>query len=342
MSGGDSNNAQALKPESLLRSGRYRVCECLGRSPLGYTYLARDSEADSSDDLVTVEEFYPHGHCRREARTDPQGNAYEEVAILRTDAYQAKKLYARFMAMARTLHSVLTVDGITGVTAAFKEGGTAYYVHHYIPGPTLQSLLDSGQPLSQRKVMRYFAALCHTLDALQMRGIHVGALDPGNIIIARDTDLPVIVETPLITGTDAPAEGLSAQLLDEAEPHDDVYVLGQLLRRMVRDRQGYYPSWFTPAMQRVMDMALNPEVRRGRPDTPTALWDALNRAPSPAVIEDRKPAQTLSLGDGETLKPHGLPDEPISGREGARMLTLLIVLLALSALIWIYLTFINA
>lgn len=337
-------NESALATNAILRQGRYTVHECLGPSPMGWTYLARDNEQDGQ--TVTIEEFYPHGHCRRDTHTGPDGRPYTEVAILRSDAYQAKKLYDRFIAMARVLHSVVGLEGIAGVTAAFKEGGTAYYVHPYVPGPTLYQLIMRDGPLGHRRVMRYFAALCHTLDQLAMRGIRVGSLSPEHIIINSADDLPVIVETPMITSADAPAEGLSMQLLEDEAPQDDVYSLGMLLRYMVRDPQGYYPSWFLPQMQRAMEAALSRDPAR-RPPSPDALWTLFTADPRPVKTQkDTSPhfyTHQASASRQEELKPQLTNEEQAEkdARRGTCLLRFVILLLALSALIWIYLTFIN-
>lgn len=101
----------------------------------------------------------------------------------------------------------------------------------YIHGETLEAVLKRKQSLSIVKTLKYGYGILKGMEELNRKLLCHGDLHPGNIIIRRDTDLPVIIDFGVVRSL---AEGRSIFPLNRAFcDSNDLISLGLLLYKMV-------------------------------------------------------------------------------------------------------------
>ena len=120
-----------LKQGTTLQNGKYTIIKKIGQGGFGITYLAEQTDLGE----VTVKEFFIRDNCQRQSGSS--------MVILGTEVNKQMlgKYMQTFIKEAKTLKK-LRNRHIVSIHDVFEENGTAYYTMDYIPGGSLQRLLE--------------------------------------------------------------------------------------------------------------------------------------------------------------------------------------------------------
>ncbi|WP_328953425.1 serine/threonine-protein kinase [Kitasatospora purpeofusca] len=200
---------QELTPDDPREVGGYRLYARLGAGGMGRVYLS----------------YTPGGRpvalkvVRPELAEDPE--------------FRAR--FAQEVASARRIHGLFTAQLVdAGVDAA-----TPWLATTYVPGPSLQQVVQRFGPLPERTVLLLIAGIAEALQAIHATGVVHRDLKPGNVLIAPDG--PRVIDFGIARAADAGALtgtglriGSPAYMAPEqatgrpATPATDVYALGAL------------------------------------------------------------------------------------------------------------------
>ena len=197
--------------EERVIGGRFELRSLLGRGGMSEVWLAHDRELER---LVAVKLHALGGNparIEREARA-AAGLSHENVA---------------------------------GVYDAGEADGRAYLVLEYLPGGTLEDLLESGGPLPDEEAARIAREIASGLAHAHTHGVVHRDLKPSNVLfdvegrakladfgIARALGQATLTETGTVLGTAAylsPEQAVG----EPVGPASDVYSFGVILFRML-------------------------------------------------------------------------------------------------------------
>ncbi|MCI0461477.1 MAG: protein kinase [Gemmataceae bacterium] len=228
------------------RFGRYQVLERLGQGGMGTVYRARDCTLDRPVALK-ISRF-----------------------LDRADRHAVE----RFLREARTAAG-LQHEGICRVLDYGEVEGTHYITMEYIQGRSLAQLLNTGQPLEQRRVAALVRQVALALEVAHRQGVIHRDLKPANIML-DDRDQPKVVDfglarreqDPSLTRTGM-ALGTPAYMSPEqvnaqpTTPSTDIYSLGVILYELVAGRPPFTgTSWSQFVYQIVHQAPVPPSVHR--------------------------------------------------------------------------------
>lgn len=217
-----------LPPQAIL-AGRYIIVRLLGQGGMGAVYLASDTRIAGK--AWAVKEMSDA------ALLDPA----EKMAAIRAFQTEASLLAA------------LDHPNIPKVVDYFNEAGKHYLAMDYVPGETLETLMQMhGAPFPEKQVAQWGAQLCDVLNYLHSRQPPVifRDLKPGNVMLQPDGTLKLIdfgiarvfkpgrsVDTTVIgtPGFAAPEQHGRTQ----TDARSDIYSLGVLLHHLAT---GYDPA----------------------------------------------------------------------------------------------------
>ncbi|MFB4302543.1 WD40 repeat domain-containing serine/threonine protein kinase [Actinomadura sp. NTSP31] len=199
-----------LRPEDPRQVGSYLLRGRLGAGGMGEVYLGR---SPGGRDVV--------------------------VKLIRSEYAGEPKYRRRF---AREVQAAQRVGGFhtAQVVEADPEADPPWMVTEYIPGPSLQELVQARGPLSAEAVLALAAQLSEGLAAIHACGLVHRDLKPGNVVmadsgpriidfgIAREADASVLTEDGTVVGTYAfmSPEQVHARQVGRAS---DVFSLGGVL-----------------------------------------------------------------------------------------------------------------
>ncbi len=215
-------------------------------------------------------------------------------------------------------------------------------VMEFVPGVTLEALLDQQMRLSVGHVGLLLGYLCHALEAAHAIGIVHRDLKPANLMVVgagtleesvkvMDFGLAQLAGKPHITAERlAGAEQLSASGTpsyicpeslrgDEVDPRADIYSIGVMLYEMLT---GQLPFPYTD-VNRILRAHLNekpmPLAVAGARDVPPAVEAVINMCLAKFAVERPQTArevatrfsEALGLDIWEAARPEGTP-EPVA------------------------------
>ena len=261
-----------LSANSLLHN-RYVIVRILGQGGMGAVYLATDTLDENR--VVALKEM------SNAALTD------------RHDLALAAEQFRREAQLLRRLrHANLPM-----VSDEFTIGDRNYLVMEYVPGSTLQQMLDRGDgPFPESRILAWANQLCDVLDYLhrQEPPIIFRDLKPANIMIMADDRLKLIDfgiarlfkpgqrQDTMLLGTQgyaAPEQYGGGQ----SDARSDIYALGATLFSLLT---GQDPAQM-PALKPL------PPVRSYRPDVSPHLETAVMRATRISADERWQSTQDL-------------------------------------------------
>ncbi|KJY21301.1 hypothetical protein VR44_38335, partial [Streptomyces katrae] len=151
-------------------------------------------------------------------------------------AARFRERFAREAAAARPVGGFHTAQVVDADPAAEPP----WLATAYIPGPTLQQLVDAEGPRDPEAVLRLGAGIAEGLAAIHRCGLVHRDLKPGNVIVAEDGPRIIDFGIALEPGTDAPTRTGSVigtyaymspeQVRGEAlSPAGDVFAFGSVL-----------------------------------------------------------------------------------------------------------------
>uniref|UniRef100_UPI0035B48D52 serine/threonine-protein kinase n=1 Tax=Promineifilum sp. TaxID=2664178 RepID=UPI0035B48D52 len=213
-----------------------------------------------------------------------------------TDPQERATAVAQFRHEAQLLRR-LRHPNLPVVTDEFTLGDRNYLVMEYVPGSTLQQMIERGEaPFDERRVVTWAAQLCDVLGYLhrQEPPIIFRDLKPGNIMIMADDRLKLIdfgiarvfkpgkKQDTMIFGTQgfaAPEQYGSGQ----TDERSDIYALGATLYSLLT---GQDPGRFRP-------FEPLPPIRTYRPDISPQLETVVMRATRVKPVERWQSTQDL-------------------------------------------------
>ncbi|MER7848968.1 protein kinase [Kitasatospora sp. NPDC096077] len=143
--------------------------------------------------------------------------------------------FAQEVASARLIHGLFTAQ----LVDAGPDDPTPWLATTYVPGPSLQQVVQRHGPLPERTVLLLVAGIAEALQAIHASGVVHRDLKPANVLIAADG--PRVIDFGIARAADAVALtgtglriGSPAYMAPEqavgqaATPATDVYALGAL------------------------------------------------------------------------------------------------------------------
>ena len=217
-----SHRIEALRQEAdtARRLGQYRLKERLGAGGMGEVYLAE------------------HAFLRRPCA----------VKLIRPEGARDANSLARFEREVQTTSTLNHPNTVQIYDYGHAEDGTFYYVMEYLPGLTLQQLVDREGPLSADRTIWILRQVCGALREAHGVGLIHRDVKPSNIImcdrggehgIAKLLDFGLVrsmgsskedarlTQEGTIQGTPAFMSPEQA-VADDLDPRTDIYSLGAL------------------------------------------------------------------------------------------------------------------
>ncbi|WP_143030484.1 serine/threonine protein kinase [Streptomyces prasinopilosus] len=160
---------EPLRSEDPRRLGRFRLLSRIGAGGFGEVFLGREE---------------PGGRER-----------FAAVKLIRTDIAESERLRPR-------LHSEIEAvgraggEGVPELLDADPAARRPWLATRYVPGPSLQRLVDDAGPLPEATVLALGRRLAGTLAALHGAGLHHRDLKPGNVLVTATR--PWIIDFSLV------------------------------------------------------------------------------------------------------------------------------------------------
>ena len=261
-----------LNANSLIHD-RYVVVRVIGQGGMGAVYLATDTLDQNR--VVAIKEM-------------------SNTAI--ADVHDREKAVNQFRREAQLLRRLRHLH-LPVVSDEFVVGDRNYLVMEYIPGSTLQQMLDRGEgPFAEKRVVAWAGQLCDVLDYLhrQQPPIIFRDLKPGNIRIMADDQLKLIDfgiarlfkpgqrQDTMLLGTQgyaAPEQYGGGQ----SDARSDIYALGATLFSLLTGQDPGQMAALKPL----------PPVRSYRPDVSPHLETVVVRATRMNATERWQSTQDL-------------------------------------------------
>ena len=229
-----------LRSGTYLQGDKYRIERTLGRGGFGVTYLAVHELMDS---MVCVKEFFPKGFYNRDADSCTLTLASPSNA----DAMEQYK--QKFLKEAKTI-AKLKHPNIIRITDVFQENNTAYYVMEYVEGESLAEIVSRDGAINESRALKYTRSILSAADYIHERNIVHLDIKPGNIMLRKDDDTPILIDfglskqyddggmqtssTPVgISHGFAPLEQYQAGGVSTFSPTSDIYSIGATLYYLV-------------------------------------------------------------------------------------------------------------
>jgi len=232
---------QALRVNSTLQGGKYRIIEKLGQGGFGITYLAEDTLLEGK---VAIKEFFFKGYCDRDDSTS-------RVTIPTTGNREiVERFKQKFIKEARTIFS-LNHPNIVRILGVFEENGTAYYVMDYIEGESLDDMVKRRGAIPESEALGYVKDAASALGYIHSKNINHLDIKPGNLMKRKEDGSIIVIDfgvakqydlatsqgtttTPVgISHGYLPLEQYSENGVQTFSPQSDVYALAATLFKLL-------------------------------------------------------------------------------------------------------------
>lgn len=301
-------------PEQSLVNGRYVIVRVIGRGGMGAVYLVTDTLDQNR--VMAMKEM------SNTVISDPKDRA------------MAIEQFRREAELLRRLRH----PNLPAVTDEFTLDDRNYLVMEYVPGSTLQQMLDRGEgPFPESRITSWASQLCDVLGYLhdQRPSIIFRDLKPSNIMIMADDRLKLIdfgiarifkpgqKQDTMLLGTQgyaAPEQYGSGQ----SDARSDIYALGATLFSLLT---GQDPAQFEP-------LKPLPPIRNYRPDVSPHLESIIMRATRVSAAERWQSTRELrtaiatgqlsSPGPTQNIPPTPPPVPRAPGQPTHRLTTILL------------------
>ena len=231
----------ALRVNSTLQGGKYRIIEKLGQGGFGITYLAEDTLLEGK---VAIKEFFFKGYCDRDDSTSrvtiPTSGNREIV----------ERFKQKFIKEARTIFR-LNHPNIVRILGVFEENGTAYYVMDYIEGESLDDMVKRRGAIPEAEALGYVKDAASALGYIHSKNINHLDIKPGNLMKRKEDGRIIVIDfgvakqydlatsqgtttTPVgISHGYSPLEQYGENGVQIFSPQSDVYALAATLFKLL-------------------------------------------------------------------------------------------------------------
>lgn len=171
----------ALRSQTMLKQGQYRVENPLGQGGFGIAYKAVKI---ATGETVAIKEFLPERSVR-------QGN---QIIWSTAISPQDRQEYIReFLQEGESIARCSPHPHIVKPYEWFEENNTGYIILEFVPGKTLDKILKQEKKLSESKVKKYFLQIAAALKIAHGKNLLHRDIKPDNIIITPQ-DEPVLID----------------------------------------------------------------------------------------------------------------------------------------------------
>ena len=174
----------ALRADSTLQSGKYRIIKKLGQGGFGITYLAENTLLLGK---VAIKEFFFKDYCERDDSTScvtiPKSGNREIV-----DRFKLK-----FVKEARTIFR-LNHPNIVRIHDVFEENGTAYYVMDYIEGESLGDMVKRRGAIPEAEALGYVKDAASALEYIHSKNINHLDIKPSNLMKRKEDGRIIVID----------------------------------------------------------------------------------------------------------------------------------------------------
>ena len=231
----------ALRADSTLQSGKYRIIKKLGQGGFGITYLAENTLLDGK---VAIKEFFFKEYCERDDSTSyvtvPTSSNRETVL----------RFKQKFIKEARTIFK-LNHPNIVRILDVFEENGTAYYVMDYIEGESLGDMVKRRGAIPEAEALGYVKDVASALEYIHSKNINHLDIKPGNLMKRKEDGKVLVIDFGVAKQYDAvtsegttntpvgislgysPMEQYSKNGVQTFSPQSDVYALAATLFKLL-------------------------------------------------------------------------------------------------------------
>ena len=231
----------ALRADSPLQSGKYRIIKKLGQGGFGITYLAENTLLEGK---VAIKEFFFKEYCERDDSTSrvtiPTSGNREIV----------ERFKQKFIKEARTIFK-LNHPNIVRILDVFEENGTAYYVMEYIEGESLGDMVKRRGAIPEAEALGYVKDAASALVYIHSKNINHLDIKPGNLMKRKEDGKVLVIDfgvakqydlatsqgtttTPVgISHGYSPAEQYRKNGVQSFSPQSDVYALAATLFKLL-------------------------------------------------------------------------------------------------------------
>lgn len=229
----------ALRADSTLQSGKYRMIKKLGQGGFGITYLAENTLLEGK---VAIKEFFFKDYCERDDSTScvtiPKSGNREIV----------ERFKLKFVKEARTIFR-LNHPNIVRIHDVFEENGTAYYVMDYIEGESLGDMVKRRGAIPAAEALGYVKDAASALEYIHSKNINHFDIKPDNLIKRKEDGRIIVIDfgvakqyatvisegsTPVCISHDySPVELYRKNGEQSFSPQSDVYALAATLFKLL-------------------------------------------------------------------------------------------------------------
>ena len=232
---------QALRVNSTLQGGKYRIIKKLGQGGFGITYLAENTLLEGK---VAIKEFFFKEYCERDDSTSrvtiPTSGNREIV----------ERFKQKFIKEARTIFK-LNHPNIVRIFDVFEENGTAYYVMEYIEGESLGDMVKRRGAIPEAEALGYVKDAASALVYIHGKNINHLDIKPSNLVLRKEDGKVLVIDFGVAKQYDAvtsegttttpvgishgysPAEQYRKNGVQAFSPQSDVYALAATLFKLL-------------------------------------------------------------------------------------------------------------
>lgn len=248
--------------------GKYKILAPLGSGGFGTVFLAEDTWIDKKVAIkVPHRQNLDFGELLREPR----------------------------------LLASLNHPNIVAVLTAEKQDAVFFIVMEYVPGETLEAIIEREGALDLTRALDYTCQICNAVDHAQKHGIIHRDLRPGNVLVTEHGMLKVAdfgtsrfleIAAHGTTVIGSPPYMAPEQFQGKAVFASDIYSLGVTMYQMLTGELPYQ----TPAptdLERLMRGELTSPPRLKNPKLPRAISDIVMQAMAPDLTHRYQRASEL-------------------------------------------------
>ena len=175
----------ALRVNSTLQGGKYRIIEKLGQGNFGITYLAEDPSLEGK---VAIKELFFKGDC---CRDDSTCNVMTIPAWCNREIVDRFK--QKFIKEAKTIFR-LNHPNIVRIHDVFEENDTAYYVMDYIEGESLGDMVKRRGAIPEAEALGYVKDAASALEYIHSMNINHLDIKPGNLMKRKEDGRIIVID----------------------------------------------------------------------------------------------------------------------------------------------------
>ena len=229
----------ALRANSTLQGGKYRIIKKLGQGGFGITYLAENTLLEGK---VAIKEFFFKEYCERDDATC-------HVTIPTTGNREiVERFKQKFIKEAKTIFR-LNHPNIVRIHDVFEENDTAYYVMDYIEGESLGDMVKRRGAIPEAEALGYVKDAASALEYIHSKNINHLDINPDNLMKRKEDGRIIVIDfgvtkqyaavisegsTPECISHDySPVELYRKNREQTFSPQSDVYALAATLFKLL-------------------------------------------------------------------------------------------------------------